>query len=827
MIWPLSNDIIVDKTLYTMKRTILLVLFATLTLGLAAQTTNTFTLRGALVDSKSSEPLRYANCVLLKAQDSTFAYGATTDEKGAFHFKQVAAGDYLLRINYMGYQARYQAVSISANTDLGNIALSHSATVLEAVKITAQKPLYAVDGEKSMYNTTEDPSIQTGTASDALQNAPGVEVDAEGNITLRGVSSVEIWINDRPSHMNEEALKQYIKQLPANAIERIEVITNPSARYSTSGGVINIVTNQNVKRNELLCLGLRSRTSPSLSPWVSYVWANEKVDFNLYVGADWSKHRSYGSGETTLIDPATDSISRFQSHHDTTRSDNIGGYTGLNLNWKISDKTNLATWMGFYPFWGNSHSIIDLDYKEYNPLRDLGYRYTHDNDDGMFWGGYAGAWLEHRFDTTGRKISFSLNGNTYNNSGTGNSTFVYRNPLRDTLMRREYTSQHNPSLGINIDYAHPLKDNWEVDAGLETSLGGGTKEQTFDTLVGGQYVSVPLRAYSGVESGIDFDLYATVQKRWGGLTVKAGLRGELGSKLSGWEYGDGSGASTVDTVFFVPVPSIHLSYQTETFTSYSLSYTRRYTTPGSSKLNPFIFYDDYSYSTGNPNLAIEYSHNLEARFNKYIMKFGNIGLNAYWRAYENEIGSMAYAGYAPAYFPGTLLVNYSRPENIGSSHTEGLEASITYRPTGFINVRLNASVWNYAYNYQGFNDHRVSWVARLNVWAKVWNKLEIFANAHYRSKSIGLYSISVPERGFDFGVSSDFFDRKMSVYLNINDIFGMAQWGSNTTAPLYQTTGSESYDSRFVSLGITFRFGKMELESKARQGASDSPMGKN
>ena len=92
-----------------------------------------------------------------------------------------------------------------------------------------------MDGEKNMYNTKEDASIQTGTASDALQNAPGVEVDAEGNITLRGVSSVEIWVNDRPSHMNEEALKQYIKQLPANAIERIEVIANPSALMADLG----------------------------------------------------------------------------------------------------------------------------------------------------------------------------------------------------------------------------------------------------------------------------------------------------------------------------------------------------------------------------------------------------------------------------------------------------------------------------------------------------------------------------------------------------------------------------------------------------------------
>ena len=186
------------------------------------------------------------------------------------------------------------------------------------MEVSAEKPLYVMDGEKNMYNTKEDPSIQTGTASDALQNAPGVEVDAEGNITLRGVSSVEIWINDRPSHMNEEALKQYIKQMPANAIERIEVITNPSARYSTTGGVINIVTNQKITRNELLCVGFRANTMPSFSPWASYVYANEKFDMNIYVNANYSNHNMDSDGTSTLFD-ANGDTSRYQSSDTKTK----------------------------------------------------------------------------------------------------------------------------------------------------------------------------------------------------------------------------------------------------------------------------------------------------------------------------------------------------------------------------------------------------------------------------------------------------------------------------------------------------------------------------
>ena len=775
---------------------------------------------GRVSDAQSGEDMPFVNVALMRTHDTIFMRGATTDARGRFEIEDVAPGSYLLQASFVGYQTVLEKLDILDNLEKLEIKL-RPGTTLQEVEVVAEKPLYAMDGEKNMYNTKEDPSIQTGTASDALQNAPGVEVDAEGNITLRGVSSVEIWINDQPSHMNEEALKQYIKQMPANAIERIEVITNPSARYSTTGGVINIVTNQKMTRNEFLSLGFRANTMPSFSPWASYVYANEKFDMNIYVNANYSHHDSYADGTSALLRAPGDTA-RFQSHRDTTESNNFGGYTGVNLNWNITDKTRLSTWAGIYPYWGRSHSTVDLDYFEYPSTRNLGYRYTHDNDDGFFWGGYMGAWLEHRFDSTGRKLSFSLNGNTSSNSGTSTSSFVYRDPLRDTLFRRDYTLRRNPTIGFNLDYVHPLKNDWELAAGLAGSTGGGSLRQTMDTLAAGQYERVLLRSHEGEERGTDLALYATAQKRWGGFTAKLGLRAESAWPRSTWNYADGTGTSVVDTVFFGLVPSLHLSYQTKTFTSYSLSYTLRHTNPGSTKLNRFVFYDDYRYETGNPNLRRTYTHNLEAAWSKYIAGFGMLNLSAYFRANTDEIGSMAAAGYAPAYFPASQLVNYSFPDNIGSSHTEGLEANVTYRPSGFFNVRLNASVFNYAYDYDGFSDNRWSWSARLNLWAKLWNKLEVFANAHYSSPRLGLYSLTVANKGIDLGCSADFFERQLSVYFNVNDIFGMAEWGSNTTAPQYQTTGSQQFDSRFVSLGLTWRIGKMELESKARQGATDT-----
>ncbi len=777
--------------------------------------------KGTVRDAKTGEVLPLVNVGLMRTADTVFVRGAASDFDGKFEIKDVKPGSYLLQASCVGYETHLDNLEILDN--LVNLEIKlRGGTLLETVEITAEKPLYVMDGEKNMYNASEDVSIQTGTASDALQNAPGVEVDAEGNITLRGVSSVEIWINDRPSHMNEEALKQYIKQLPANAIERIEVITNPSARYSTTGGVINIVTSQKITRNELLCVGFRANTMPSFSPWASYVYANEKFDMNIYLNANIGVHNMYADGTSALFAPNGDT-SRYQSTSSETHSKSYGGYSGLNLNWSISDKTHLSTWMGVYPYWGNNTTELDLVYREYLPtLRNLGYNYQMENPDGFGWGGYMGAWLEHRFDTTGRKLSVSFNGNTWNEHGIGTETFDYVDPLQANLTRRTEKRNANPNGSVEVNYTHPLKNQIEIEAGAEVEFGGGTQYLGLDTLATDGYHAVPLRTTDGVERGTGLSGYLTLQKRWGGFTAKLGLRGEQAWKHSEWSYLDGAGKTIVDTAFFGLVPSIHLSYQTKTFTSYSFSYTLRHSNPGMTQLSPFCTYEDYSFSTGNPNLLRSYTHNLEAAWSKYIMGFGMLNLSAYFRANTNEIGTMTYAGYAPAYFPATLLVNYTKPENIGSSHTEGLEANITYRPTGFLNVRFNASVFNYAYNYEGSSDNKISWSARVNLWAKLWEKLEVFANAHYTSPRLGLYSMTVANKGIDLGCSADFFERQLSVYFNVNDIFGMAEWGENTTAPAYQTTGSRKFDSRFVSVGLTWRIGKMELESKARQGATDS-----
>ena len=241
------------------------------------------------VASSLPEPLPFVNLAVLDSVDSTFVKGGVTDFEGSFTLPGIPQGNMILRVSSIGYETFTKRFTVTNNTDLGVMKLYKGAISLDEVVVTAEKPLYAMDGEKLIYNVSEDPSIQTGTTEDALQNAPGVEVDVEGNITLRGVSSVEIWINDKPSKLTEENLKTYLQTLPANAIARIETITNPSAKYATDAeAVINIVTSTHIKSNQFVSFGVNGSNQPFVSPWVSYMWKKDRLSINLFAAGRFS-----------------------------------------------------------------------------------------------------------------------------------------------------------------------------------------------------------------------------------------------------------------------------------------------------------------------------------------------------------------------------------------------------------------------------------------------------------------------------------------------------------------------------------------------------------
>lgn len=813
-----------------MKRTLLLltILLLSLNMSLAQHI-----ITGTLTDAKTNENIAFANVGLIRAADTTYISGTASSEKGFFKFDNVRNGQYILQVTAIGYENIKQILDVTDNMDLGIIKMYEGAVKLDEVIITEKKPLFANEGEKTLYNVSDDPSIQTGTASDALQNAPGVEVDVEGNITLRGVSSVEIWINGKPSHLNEENLKTYIQQLPANAIKTIEVITNPSARYASKsdGGIINIVTNAKVQKNQFVSFGVRGSTRPDVSPWVSYVYANEKLSFNLYLNGNYRHNKndqngySYSFKDSDIMPGALDTTTT--TRYDGKGNENsYGGGFFVNLQYNIDTMNNVSLWMGGWPSWSSSDGWQDYYRNEYRESGiERNHYYTDSESDNYFSGMNGGLEYQHLFNNKGHNITFSLNGGYwggYNNSVNKRTYYFPNDSIQRLTGYRNNNNFGDFNYDANIDYNIPYIENGEIGLGISYSHSPDTYHIVYDTLIDEtNYEPDNLRTLDRVSWDDEFDAYLTIQHKFGNFVVKPGIRMEYDEVHCNM---DGYMVDHQMKTYLNWRPSIHMSYRTKSMHNFKFNYSRRISNPSARYLTNFVEYEQESLDLGNMELKSVYTNSLEAGWTKFFMKFGSVGLSAYYRDSNGSVNSVTENVYDSVFF--NRWVRATKPYNVDNSYNLGFEANVMYRPTGFFNVRLYANVYDSYYSTM-FNGQKVesdmwSYSLRLNVWAKLWNKLEVHASGYYRSATQTLYAQREPSYSINCGLRADFFDKKMSVHLNVNDIFNWNKWDNNTSNPYYISYSSYKFNSRSISAGVTFRFGKMELERRAREGGEDT-----
>ena len=800
---------------------------------------DTFTVVGVLRDAKTNELMPFVNLAVLDSVDNEFVKGGISNTDGVFEIVGVPQGSFVLRVSAIGYENYLHPFKVTNNINLGTLRINPGVTSLGEVTVAAERPLYAMDGEKLIYNVSEDPSIQTGTTEDALQNAPGVEVDVEGNVSLRGVSSVEIWINDKLSKLTEENLKTYLQTLPANALARIETITNPSAKYATSAeAVINIITSAHIKSNQFVSFGVNGSNQPFVSPWVSYMWAKEKLSINFFASGRYSYRENTNTGwsmrrqDNAAGDGYDTTLHQTDSTYSETRSRAANFFLGV--NYEIDSMSEVSFDVGgFYN--NNSSYAFDTTMQHFfvplvSGAGDSILNYVTDatsQSHTLFT--HAGADYTKKFDNEGHNLRLGVNTRISHNASD-----EWNNRMYDTytfLDEHRYALTRTYSYVANIDarYNRPYSKDGEMSYGLRADFSRMDNDyERYNDSTGNLVDTLRTYHFDGNDANIDADVDWT--HRWGGFTLSSGLGvgvdREYYNYISQMPFADGDVQYEVDFH-----PSVHLSYRTEDMHNFKLSYTMRMSSPGVEQTSTFRRYGDDSYSTGNPDLKTSYTHNMEAGWQKYFMNFGNIGIEGYGRLSTNEVGSLTDAEYDQWL---DRIISYSVPYNMGSSWRYGTSLNMTYRPTGFFNVRLYANVYDYGYSMDYMRDgvmrhvenDKWSWSVRINAWAKLFNQYQVTASFNYSSPTLGLMSTRGERYYFNMGVRSDFFKRKLSVFVNVQDLFN---WGAvkgststNTNPYFLNSNTGKMLNSRYISAGITLRFGKMELEKGAKEGESET-----
>jgi len=780
---------------------------------------------GTLQDSTDRAPLAFANIALIRQADSVFLGGTTTDDRGMFNLNVPDTGSYFLRISYLGYGTQFKELIVAdakSEIPMGIIPVAKAAQLIGEVTISAQKPMYAYDGEKKVYNVSEDPSVQGGVANDALQNAPGVYVDMEGNITLRGVSSVEIWLNDKPSRITAEGLKSFLQQLPANAIERIEVITNPSAKYSAegTGGIINIVTREKIKKNLLFSVGLNGSTLGNYSPWASFVASNEKLSFNVYLSHSNHIWKGESSSKGILFNGA-DTAYTFSSGQEYEYKGNWN-YGHLSLSYEMNKNNSLETWFGG-SFSGNkstSESFSDRTTGAGEVFNSTSQS-SSERDGSSMNGGLT---YEHRFKKEGHKFSLDSYFWTWDQEGESEYAKLFEVQTWDNLKYIEHGSNSNKSMAGEMHYTNPLAKNREIEAGGEFSYDVMNENTPIDTFNFSSELYEFVPAFSNVldQTTMAGALYTTYSDTIKWLSYKAGLRYEF----AGLDMTSVALTEKLHRSYNTFFPTLHLSTKTKNNDNYTLSYSRRVRYP-QWELDPFVNrINEESLYFGNPMLDPAYTDAYEAGYAHFFKNGSSISATLYHRRTNLDITNKSEGVYDTLLNRFTI---YSTYINAGKNISTGGDFTVTWRPKPAYRIMFNANVY-----YQDFYADLESYIVdkeNLTYDGKLifmWNYkfLRLNIMGIYRAASASLQGSSEPTYFANATLNADLLNRKLSIRLGMQDIFNWQESNTITSTPTYYAESYSKNRSQFLTFGITLRLGKIELEQNQMppQGGGGGPM---
>ena len=726
--------------------------------------------------------------------------------------------------------------TITTGGSLGqdSLLLLQRVKTLKAISVRAPRPIYSMDDEVVNYNVADDETVKGLNALDALQNAPSVEVDIEGNITMRGSTNIEIWINGYPTHMNGNVLKVYLESLPADAIDRIEVIKNPSAKYMVEEGchIINIVTSTKIRNSHFLSFGLGGSNRPSVSPWVSYVLKNEKLSTNIYLGV--SSTPTHKTEQSSLIF-RQDGKEGFDTtaFSNTATENNTNRYTGtlaFNLSYQIDSMNDLSFFGLAVTFPATKHSLTTTDQWYYLPQM-LHYSFTNSQESRDFnLMGMANLNWKHKFDNEGHNLSVTL----YDNLNYSHS---------ERTLRREYTllegilpselsdfdkthlgGMTNNSLTLSADYNRPLGIDDELTLGLSLvpSLASNYSSPSFFNTTTMAYDSIDLlRRFDKNNRTTQASASASWRHKWKAVTMTLGFRGYWNRchySLDALFHDDTSFA------YFYLKPSLRLTYRTKSMHYFRFSYSLATSMPSAENLSTARRYDEDSYMVGNPNLKAGHTHNIDLSWNRYFSSHGSVGIECYARLSSNDINYCKEAVSEIDPYLGRLI-SYSTPYNVGSSYKTGIEGNVTYRPVAWLNFRLYANLYRSGYEVDHpkaghYNNAMTSYSFRLNCWANIAGRVRLNLSGNYSSPTQALFVERQSGYTIDMGLSADFWEKRLSVVLNVTDLFNWNRSQSWNTNPYLLDYSTSHTDSRFISLSLTLRFGKMELQRMAREGES-------
>lgn len=578
-------------------------------------------IQGKVVNNKTSQPLEGASVLIFHSVDTSLIKAEVSDKTGIFTLNGMEPGNYLLEISSVGFEPYYGSVSLKTDDEvreLGEIALVESARTLEGVVVDARKPLVERKIDKLVYNVSSDISASGSSALEMLEKAPGVTVDKDGNISLRGKSGVTVLIDDRPTYMSSTDLANYLKGLPAVSLSQVEIMTNPSAKYDAAGnsGIINL------KTKKLKSYGMNGSFNSSLK-YTDRLSGSANANFN-YRNGKVNLFGNYGhttnnyTQQSTIIRYFKDESGKNLVSSFDQSTDQPGNYNNDNLKLGMDYYAGKNTIAGIVVSGFNSRDNDRLGseswFKNASGVRDSGL--TAVNDIRVKSRNFSGnVNLRHTFDTTGKKMTVDLDYITYDKPQTTSVTTNYLLP-DGTVQRPSSVLAGNTPSTITIysaktDFTLPFGKFGQIETGLKGSHVETDNNAQYTNIIGGHpevdYGKSNHFIYKeSIVAG--YVSWSKQIKKWG---FQAGLRAE-NTHSSGHQLGNPIVPDSSFTKSYLNLfPTAYVSLALNENNNFGLNFGRRIQRPNYADLNPFIYFiDEYTYQAGNVFLQPQFTNQI-------------------------------------------------------------------------------------------------------------------------------------------------------------------------------------------------------------------------
>lgn len=771
------------------------------------------------------QPLEAATVQLLKAKDSALVKTTVSDKAGLYTLPGVIPGSYLVAVEAVGYQKRYSPLltvgKAAKQLEVTALQPELAKAALEGVTVTAKKQLIEQKLDKTIVNVDASPTNAGLSALDVLEKSPGITVDKDGNISLKGKAGVLILVDGKPTYLSGADLVNILKNMPSSNLDQVEIMTNPPARYDAAGnsGVINLRTKKSriTGFNGSITLGAGMGLQPKSNNSINLNYRTGKLNLFGNYSHYWNKNEQDLRITRNFRNQTTGEILSEFTQRTLMKRNNQSHNFKAGIDYNLTSKTTLgAVFTGFFnPRTSNNNNITQIAKPGAAHVDSI--TVADYNDKGHFNNLGANINLRHQFDSTGREFTADVDYLQYNGTNNQNFRNIFYNGGWSKTRQDEYMNGALPSdiyiYSAKADYTHPMKDKSKLEAGVKSSLvkTDNDARYTLQNLATGEWDIDKGRSNHFVYRENINAAYANYSRplsaKW---SAQLGLRVE-NTNARGEQLTTGEVFTRNYTQLF---PTAYIGYTASEKNQFAVSYGRRIQRPDYENMNPFYYFlDKYTYQKGNPNLRPQFSHNIE--------------LNHTWRGFLTT--GLGYSQTNDIIMDvleqvDSITTTYQTKSNIAKTrvYTFSVSANMPVTKWWKANIYAQANhsrfsgVINNGYLETNGNAFMTNISNQFQV-GKTWN-LEL--SGFFRSSTVEGVIISRPMGALNFAVSKQILNKKGSLRLNVRDFLNVQAFRGYSRYQNVDINIYNQWDNRVVNVSFTYRFSKGQAAQQRRRGGA-------